>query len=64
MTLIKSVNQKVATGEFIKYPNGTIMSIYSQEAKNGTRFYRYYRGRFQIIGRKEIQEFAYTPKTK
>ena len=47
------------TGQYIKYPNGNVMSIYSQMTKKGIRRYSYFRGRFQIISEAEINEFAY-----
>jgi hypothetical protein len=51
--------EKKNTGEFIKYPNGNVMSIYSQLTKRGIRYYRYFRGRFQIIGRVEIDQLIH-----
>ena len=51
--------EKKFTGEFIKYSNGNVMSIYSQLTKRGIRYYRYFRGRFQIIGRIEIDQLIH-----
>jgi hypothetical protein len=44
------------TGEYIKYPNGNVMGIHSQMTKKGVRYYTYFRGRFQVIGRTEIEQ--------
>lgn len=52
-------SNKNFTGEYIKYPNGNMMSIYSQVTKRGMRYYRYFRGRFQVIGRDEINQFIH-----
>ena len=54
-------NEKKFTGEYIKYENGNVMSIYSQITKRGMRYYRYFRGRFLPIGRLEIEQRAYLP---
>jgi len=48
------------TGQYIKYPNGNVLSIYSQMTKKGIRYYSYCMGRFQIIGLSEINKFAHT----
>ena len=53
---IKTAEPKIFTGEYIKYPNGNVMTIYKQMTKRGLRHYTYYRGRFQIIGRIEIDQ--------
>lgn len=50
---------KNPTGEFIKYPNGVVMSIYSQVTKSGMRYYRYYRGRFLPVSKLDIAQLAY-----
>jgi hypothetical protein len=47
------------TGEYIKFENGNVMSVYSQFTKNGMRYYRYFRGRFQVISRTEIEMRIY-----
>ena len=51
-------NEKNLTGEKIQYPNGNIMAIYCQSTKKGVRYYSYFRGRFQIISKLEIQQLA------
>jgi hypothetical protein len=54
----KTPNEKTLTGEKIQYTNGNIMSIYCQSTKKGVRYYSYFRGRFQIISKLEIQQLA------
>lgn len=51
-----TTSEKIFTQEYIKFPNGIICSIYKQMTKKGIRWYRYYRGRFQIISRTEIDQ--------
>jgi hypothetical protein len=53
-------NEKTQTGQFIKYPNGHIASIYKQMTKNGLRFYRYSRGRFFPISKTEVELLNHT----
>jgi hypothetical protein len=55
-----NAENKTFTGQYIKYPNGNILSIYSQKTKRGIRHYSYCMGRFQIIGIDEINKFAHT----
>jgi len=50
------------TGEYIKYPNGTVMSIYSQLTKTGMRYYRYSLGRFLPVSKLDIAQLAYIKK--
>lgn len=54
-----TTSEKNFTGEYIKFENGNVMSIYSQLTKNGMRYYRYFRGRFQVISRTEIEMRIY-----
>jgi hypothetical protein len=54
-----TTSEKKFTGEYIKFENGNVMSIHSQLTKNGMRYYRYFRGRFQIISRTEIEMRIY-----
>jgi len=54
-----TTSEKNFTGEYIKFENGNVMSIHSQLTKNGMRYYRYFRCRFQIISRTEIEMRIY-----
>jgi hypothetical protein len=54
-----TTSEKNFTGEYIKFENGNVMSIHRQLTKNGMRYYRYFRGRFQIISRTEIEMRIY-----
>jgi hypothetical protein len=49
------------TGEYIKYPNGNVMSIYSQITKKGVRYYRYSLGTFLPVSKLDIALLSYTP---
>jgi hypothetical protein len=53
-------SEKIFTGEYIKYPNGYVFSVYKQMTKKGLRWYRYTRGRFQIISRTQIDQLITT----
>ena len=55
-----TTSNKEFTGEYIKFPNGNVFSIYKQFTKKGIRYYRYFRGRFQIISRVEIDQRIHT----
>jgi hypothetical protein len=48
------------TGEYIKYPNGNVMSIYSQMTKKGVRYYRYFRGVFRVVSKLDIALLSHT----